>query len=156
MPVDVPGTYWIPSLVPYGWVEEFTPLRGESGIVNGDYTFHLCLKMEGFQVILDTIQFRNQQMVVVVEGQRPHCWLWHLGRAFPQKIVETNRSAKKAAKREPRCAQNPSANQNQEKRWTEVVMKDWKSHSSEASHRKKTPHFVHQKERPSYTSIPTP
>ena len=38
-------------------------------MVNGDYSFLLCPKREGFQAILDTILFRNQHMMVVVVSE---------------------------------------------------------------------------------------
>ena len=71
----------------YGNNEEVSQLRAATGTAHRDYVFRDCLNREGFQVILDTIITRDQQMVV--EGRLPHCWnckqISHLARVSPQK-----------------------------------------------------------------------
>ncbi len=39
----------------------------------GDYTIKMYLNREGFQVIHDTITYKKQQMMEVVEGRKLHC-----------------------------------------------------------------------------------
>ena len=55
-------------------VEEFTPLRGSSDVINGDYSFFIRLKREELSAIPDIISFSDQQMSVVAEGRQPLCW----------------------------------------------------------------------------------
>ena len=57
----------------FGRVEEMTQLRATARTADGDHVFRLCLNREGFQDILDTLYFRDRQMMVMVEGRRPRC-----------------------------------------------------------------------------------
>ena len=45
-----------------------------SGTAHRDYVFWVCLDRKGFQAIPDSIYHKDKQMMVVVEGRRPHCW----------------------------------------------------------------------------------
>ena len=57
----------------YGRVEDVSQLRSAAGVAHGDYVFRICMAREGFQAIPDTILSRETQMMVVLEGKRPHC-----------------------------------------------------------------------------------
>ena len=52
---------------------------------------NVCLNREGFQSITHILTYNDQQMMVVVEGKRTHCWsckiLWHLARTCSQKDI---------------------------------------------------------------------
>ena len=64
-PVDISDNYLAAFFKnSYGLVE-VTTLRGGKGTANGDYSLLLCLKRDGFQSIPDTIQFRNQTLMIV-------------------------------------------------------------------------------------------
>ena len=49
----------------YRCTEEVTPLRAILGMAYEDYTFWICFKRDGFQVIPDTINFKDHQLIVV-------------------------------------------------------------------------------------------
>ena len=53
-------------------------------MAHGDYILNVWLDREGFQAIPHIITYKDQQMMVVVEGKRLLCWsskqLGHLAR----------------------------------------------------------------------------
>ena len=59
-----------------------------------DYALNVCLNREGFQAILHILTYKDQQMMVFVEGRQPLCWscklLGHLARFCQQKNPLTN------------------------------------------------------------------
>ena len=122
VPKNLPSDYFASFLSIYGQVEEAVSLRGGSGMANGDYAFTLCLKREGFQAILDTIQFRNLKLLMVVEGRRANCWLccqpWHLDKDCPDK-ADGNKALE-----QPAPPENTSKFVEES---TEVVRKGWKA-----------------------------
>ena len=65
-PVVLSDDYLASFLSTYGQVEEVIPLKGGTGMANGNYAFILCLKREGFQAIPDTIQFHNLKLLIIV------------------------------------------------------------------------------------------
>ena len=89
VPATVTGEVLAAFLSRYGRVEESNLLRSASGTAYGDHVFRLCLTREGFQAIPEIIISRERQMMVVVEGRRPHCWsckqLGHISKFCPQK-----------------------------------------------------------------------
>ena len=54
----------------YGRVEEACPLlKSNKGTIFRSYSFLICLKKEGFSTNSDIINFRRQQIRVIVEGR---------------------------------------------------------------------------------------
>ena len=89
VPAFLTGEVLAAFLSSYGSVEEITLLRSAAGTAHGDYMFRMCLTWEGFQAISETIVSRERQMMVVVEGRRPRCWickqLGHISKFCPKK-----------------------------------------------------------------------
>ena len=77
----------------YGGVEDYTLITSASGTAYGDYSFTMCLARGGFQAIPNTITYRNQTMMVVVEDRKPLSWackqLGHFARPCSQKTTIT-------------------------------------------------------------------
>ena len=73
VPMDQPENVLSSFLGDYKRGVEVTSLRGGYFIVSGDY-FLLLQNREDFQAIPDAIQFKNQQIIVVEEVKRSHCW----------------------------------------------------------------------------------
>ena len=70
----------------YDRVEGVRQLRATATMTaRGDNVFLACLNREGFQAIPGTIHLQDRQMMVMVEGRRPHCWnckqIGHLAKA---------------------------------------------------------------------------
>jgi len=49
------------------------PSYERGGIHTEDFLFVMDLIREGFTAIPDTLQYRGIQLIVVVEGRKPHC-----------------------------------------------------------------------------------
>ena len=101
VPAIITGEIVASFLSAYGWVENITQLRAAAGTTHGDYVFRVYLDREGFQAILDTIYKKDKQMMVVVEGRRPHCWnckqVGHIAKVCLQKtskVAETTQPPK--------------------------------------------------------------
>ena len=52
----------------YGSIEDVVQIK-RSGTAYGDYSFTMCLDRGGFQAIPYTIAYKDQTMMVVVEGR---------------------------------------------------------------------------------------
>ena len=76
-------------LCAFGRVEEINLLRSAAGTAYGDYVLWLCLTWESFQAIPEMIIRWERQMMVFVEGRRPHCCcckqLGHISKFCPGK-----------------------------------------------------------------------
>ena len=68
------------------------PIKDSSDIENGGNSFLVCLIRKVFQEFPDTIIHEDRQMMVVVHGLQPHCWLCkqlgHIVMDCPQKKME--------------------------------------------------------------------
>ena len=77
----------------YGGVEQVTQITSNSGTAYDGYVFITCLDRGGFNNIPHIIKYRDQSMMVVVEGRRPLCrsskQLRHFSRTCPQKTMTT-------------------------------------------------------------------
>ena len=58
----------------YGGEEEVLPARSAAGTAHGDYIINMSLNREGFQAIPHILAYKDQNMMVVVEGWRLFCW----------------------------------------------------------------------------------
>ena len=80
-----------------GRVEEVSLLRSVSGSAFGDYVFQICLTMEGFQAIPETIVSWDRQIIVIVEDRRPRCCnckqLGHIVKFCPKKKTKKEKTA---------------------------------------------------------------
>ena len=56
----------------YSKAEEVSTIIASSGLKHEDYIFKIFQKRDGFQAIPDAINYNNKQLMVVVEGKRPH------------------------------------------------------------------------------------
>ena len=79
-----------------GKLEDVSPIITSSGLIHRDYIFKICQKGDGFQVILDAINYKDRQLTVVAESRRLHCWfckqVGHLAKFCPQRSKKpTNR-----------------------------------------------------------------
>ena len=88
-------------LCDYGDVESVTQIKSVHGTAYSDHAFIRCLTRGGFQAIPHTIKYKDQTMMVVVEGRKPLCWackkLRHFARSCPQKNISTTPSIATAA-----------------------------------------------------------
>ena len=57
----------------YGGVEQVTQITPNSGMAYGDYAFIMCFDRGGFNNIPHIVKYRDQSMMVVVEGRGPLC-----------------------------------------------------------------------------------
>ena len=74
----------------YSTNKEVTAMHLVDAIAHSDFVLNICLNREGFQAIPHILTYRDQQMMVVMEGRRPLCWsykLGHLLRTGPQNQV---------------------------------------------------------------------
>ena len=89
VPAFITGEVLATFLSAYECVKEINLLRSAAGTAYEDYVFPICLTREGFQAIPETIISRERQMMVVVEGRRPHYWrckqLGHISKFYSQK-----------------------------------------------------------------------
>ena len=89
VPASITGEVLATFLSAFGCVEEINLLWSAAGMAYRDYVFQLCLTQEGFQAIPEIIISRERQMMVFVEGRRPHCWsckqLGHISKFCPGK-----------------------------------------------------------------------
>ena len=94
VPLQLNGDVLAAYLSANGSVEEVTQLRSTDGTTHGNYALNVCMNRGRFQAIPHTLTFKDQQMMVVVEGKRPLCWscqqLGHWARFYPQKNPSTN------------------------------------------------------------------
>ena len=74
IPVQLNGDVLAAYLSKYGSVEEVIPVRATDRTAHGDNILNICLDREGIQVILHIIAYKDQQMIVDVEGRMPLCW----------------------------------------------------------------------------------
>ena len=74
VPIQLSGDVLAAFLSDYGDAEDYTIMKFASGTVHGDYTFTMCLNRGGFQAIPYTVEYEDQAMLVLVEGQKQQCW----------------------------------------------------------------------------------
>ena len=55
----------------YGSVEEVTTVHSADGTAHGNFVLNICLNRESFQAIPRILTYRDQQMMMVVEGRKP-------------------------------------------------------------------------------------
>ena len=60
-----------PTLAVMAAWKKFCQQDRQRRTVHGDYIINMCLNREGFLAI---ISYKDQNMLVVVEGRRPICW----------------------------------------------------------------------------------
>ena len=53
--------------------EEVTQIRSAGGMAHGDYVLNVCVDRKGFQAIPHILTYKDQQIMVVVEGRRLLC-----------------------------------------------------------------------------------
>ena len=89
VPAFITGEVLAAFLSACGRVEEINLLSSAARTAYGVYVFRICLTREGFQAIPETIISRERQMMVIVEGRRPHYWsckqLGRISKFCPQK-----------------------------------------------------------------------
>ena len=89
VPVNLTGDVVASFLSSYKKEEEEIQLHAATGTAHGDFVFRICINRKGFQSTTDTIYSRDRQIIMVVEGRRPHCWNCkqhdHLAKSCPQK-----------------------------------------------------------------------
>ena len=78
----------------YGSVEQVTQVTSNSGTAYADYVFVMCIDRGGFNNIPHIIKYRDQSMMVVVEGRKPLQWnckkkIGHFSRNCPRKTTTT-------------------------------------------------------------------
>ena len=65
-----------------------------SGMGYRDYVFKTRLKRDGFQAIPDAINYKDRQLMEMVEGKKSHCLsckqVGHLVKSCPQKTEAIN------------------------------------------------------------------
>ena len=75
----------------YGGIESVTQIKSVRGTAYSNYAFIMCLTRGGFQAIPHTVKYKDQTMMVVVEGRKPLCWeckrLGHFAHSCPQKTT---------------------------------------------------------------------
>ena len=98
VPVSLTGEILTSFLIAYGRIEEVSQLQSAARTAYGDYVFWICLTKEGFQAIPDTILSWERQMMVVIEGRRPHCCnckqIGHTVKVCSQKNIQTTDTTK--------------------------------------------------------------
>ena len=87
VPIQLSGDILAAFLSDYEDVEDYTIMKSTSGTAHGDYTFTMCLNSGGFQAIPHTVEYKDQAMLVVVEGRKPQCCkqIGHFSQSCPQK-----------------------------------------------------------------------
>ena len=94
VPTDLSRDMLAAFLNSYGKVEDVFSIITSSGLIHGDYVLKICLKRDGFQAIPDAINYKDRQLMVVVDGRRQHFWsckqVGHLAKFCPQRSKEPN------------------------------------------------------------------
>ena len=90
VPIQFNGDVLAAYMSAYGSVEEVTAVHSADRTAHGDFVLNICLNKEGFKDITHMLTFRDQQIMVTVEGRRPLCWsciqFGHLSRVCLQKL----------------------------------------------------------------------
>lgn len=60
----------------YGEVEDVSASARKMGIVTGDYLLQITMSRKYFMDIPDILSCRGRNILVIVEGRRPHCWFF--------------------------------------------------------------------------------
>ena len=100
----------------YGDMREVLPARSATGTAHGDYILNMCLNRKGFQAIPHTIAYKDQNMMVVLEGMRPSVGL-DLKRPL-------NPQQQQQQPRQPHQSElEPGDHPDKEEGWTQVIHK---------------------------------
>ena len=134
----------------YGDVEDIITSKSSSGTAHIDYIVTMFLDRKGFQAISQTLDYEEQTMMVVVEGNKPQCCfckqLGHFSRSCPQNTTKTivttpttttTTTTTIAAKFTPPTKESPQPEawdhpDKEEEGWTQVTGKKKKSPSKKA------------------------
>ena len=90
VPLQLNGDVLAVYLSVYANVEEVMQIRLADGMAHGDYMLNICMDREGFQAVPLILTYKDQQIMMVMEGRWPFCWLGHLARFCPQKTSTNN------------------------------------------------------------------
>ena len=141
VPAIITGEVLAAYLSAFGQVDEYNLLRSPAGTAYGDYAFRLFLTKDGFKAIPETLVCGDRQMLVMVEGRRPRCWvckqIGHITKFCPQRpenkekasVTKTTTTKDAAATtttiNKEAEAQSPGQVQpkNNQEGWTEVTRK---------------------------------
>ena len=105
---------------------------GGDAIKISDYVLSICLDREGFQAIPHIITYKDQHMMVVIEGKRELCWackqLDHHAKTCLQKTSKTSTTItttnhNKAKEATSGVTELGDQLDNQEKGWNRVIRK---------------------------------
>ena len=71
--MQINGKVFAAFLSEYGEVEDVSKAKSTNGTAHGDYLLTMCLNRGVFQAIPHTLEYKEQIMMVVVEGRRLQC-----------------------------------------------------------------------------------
>ena len=91
VPIELNGDVLVAYLSAYDSVEVL-PARLAAGTAHGDFIINMFINREVFQAIPHIIAYKDQNMMLVIEGRRPLCWVYkqigHFVRSCPQKTAK--------------------------------------------------------------------
>ena len=90
VPVQLNGHFLAVYMSAYGSVEEVTTVHSADETAHSNFVQNIYLNREGFQAIPHILTYKDQQMMAVVDGRMPPCFL-QTTRNCPQKST-INRS----------------------------------------------------------------
>ena len=98
--IDLFGDVLVTFLSSNSIIEDISPIITSFDLIPGDYVCKICLKRDGFQAIPNAINYKERQLMVVVEGRRPHCCsckqVGHLAKFCPPRSKEPNQQMAEA------------------------------------------------------------
>lgn len=78
----------------HGQVDEVGAVRSKTGIATGDMVLQVVLTQHSFHDISNALTCRDKRMLIVVDGEKPCCWICgltvYMSKACPRKKVVAN------------------------------------------------------------------
>ena len=109
----------------YGGMEQVTQIKSPNGTVYSDYELIMNLDRGGFHAIPHSIKYRDQAMMVIIEGRRPLCWfckqLGHFSCSCPSKATTTATMTIKPIESITINVTQTRDHPNREEGWTQVT-----------------------------------
>ena len=71
---DLSGDVLVAFLSSFSKADDMSSIITSSSLIHENYVSKICLKRDGFQTIPDAINYKDRQLIVVIEGKRSHGW----------------------------------------------------------------------------------